>query len=178
MARIIALVRGINVGGKNMLPMGELRAACAQAGMGPMQTYIQSGNLVLDGKDAATTETALEKLIKQRFGLTVPVIARTAGAWTALAAACPFSDEARDQPNHVMLMVSKAPPAADAPETLTARARDGERIARCGEALAIFYPAGAGTSRLSVSVIDKLVGSPVTARNWNTVLKLIEIAAA
>jgi uncharacterized protein (DUF1697 family) len=178
MARIIALVRGINVGGKNMLPMGELRAACAQAGMSDVATYIQSGNLVLDGKDAATTEATLEKLIKQRFGLVVPVIARTAQDWATLAAACPFADEAKDEPNRVMLMISKAPPAADAPETLTARARDGEQIARCGEALAIFYPAGAGTSRLSVSVIDKLVGSPVTARNWNTVLKLIEMAAA
>lgn len=178
MARLIALIRGINVGSTRKLPMAELRVACAESGLGSVRTYIQSGNLVMEGTDAAATETALETLIAERFGLDVPVIVRTEAEWQALAAACPFPDEAEADPNKTMLLVTKAPLADGAVEALIERVRDDERIARCGAGLAIHYPSGAGSSRLSPSLIDRLCGSPATARNWNTVLKLIEMAEA
>jgi uncharacterized protein (DUF1697 family) len=76
------------------------------------------------------------------------------------------------------ILVCKRPPAADAVDALAARARDGERIARWGEEIAIHFTNGAGTGRLSPTLIDRLVGAPATARNWNTMLKLREMAAA
>jgi uncharacterized protein (DUF1697 family) len=74
-----------------------------------------------------------------------------------------------------MMMLSKAPPKDDAAAALQERARDGERVALAGGALWIHYPRGSGTSRLSPSLIDKVVGSPATARNWRTVLKIGEM---
>jgi uncharacterized protein (DUF1697 family) len=178
MARLIALVRGINVGSTRKLPMAELRVACADAGLGTVATYIQSGNLVLDGADAGAVEARLEAIIKNRFGHDAPVVARTLTQWDKLIAACPFEDQAGDDPKRTILLVSKQPPATNAVEALAERAQHGERIARCGDAIAIYYPAGQADTKLSPTLVDRLVGSATTARNWSTVLKLAEMARA
>jgi uncharacterized protein (DUF1697 family) len=178
MARLIALLRGINVGGNRKVPMAELRAACSGAGLGTVATYIQSGNLVLDGADAAAIETALEALVKERFGHDISVVARTAADWDTLIAACPFQTEAKDDPGRTVLLVSKKTPAQDAVEALAGRAKHGERIARCGAGIAIYYPSGQADSKLTPTLVDRLIGSPATARNWTTVIKLAEMAKA
>ncbi len=178
MSRLIALIRGINVGSTRKLPMAELRAACAEQGLGAVQPYIQSGNLVLDKGDPAKVEAALEKLIADRFGLDVPVVTRTAAQWAALIADCPFPEAARDAPNKLHLIACKAPPAPDAVEALAARAQHGERIVRCGGDLMIDFVGGVGPSKLVPALIDRLVGSPATARNWNSVLQLDAMARA
>ena len=176
MARVIALIRGINVGSTRKLPMADLRAACADAGLGTVATYIQSGNLILEHDDPSAAERALEAVIAARFKLDVPVVARTAATWDALVSACPFPDLAEAEPRSLHILVCKRPPAVDAVNALAGRARDGERIARWGKEIAIHFTNGAGTSRLSPVLIDRLVGAPATARNWNTVLKLREMA--
>ena len=178
MARLIALIRGINVGSTRKLPMADLRKACVDAGLGPVVTYIQSGNLILEHDDPSVAECALEAVIAARFRLEVPVVARTAATWDALVSACPFPELAETEPRSLHILICKRPPAPDAVDALVARARDGERIARWGGEIAIHFTNGAGTSRLSPTLIDRLIGAPATARNWNTVLKLREMAAA
>lgn len=178
MARLIALIRGINVSSTRKLPMADLRAVCVSTGFGTVTTYIQSGNLVLETGDPPAAELALEALIRTHFGLNVPVIARTAHAWDALIAACPFPEEAREEPRKLHVLICKRPPAPGAVDALLARAQDGERVALCGDDLAIHFTHGAASSRLSPTLIDKLADTPATARNWNTVLKLQELAAA
>jgi uncharacterized protein (DUF1697 family) len=74
-----------------------------------------------------------------------------------------------------MLLLAKAPPAEGAEAVIEARAQAGERVRRVGDALWFHYPEGAGTSKLTPSLIDRAVGSPATARNYNTVLKLKEM---
>jgi uncharacterized protein (DUF1697 family) len=175
MALIIALIRGINVGSTRKLPMADLRAACADAGLGPVATYIQSGNLVLEHDDRLVAEQALETLIATRFKLDVPVVVRTAATWNALTRACPFLDLAEAQPRNLHILVCKRPPTANAVDALIERARDGEKIAHWGDEIAIHFTNGAGASRLSPMLIDRLIGAPATARNWNTVLKLREM---
>jgi uncharacterized protein (DUF1697 family) len=76
-----------------------------------------------------------------------------------------------------MLALSKAPPKSEAVEGLRERAVGGERIVRVGDALWIHYGSGVAKSKLSPALFDRLVGSPVTARNWRTVLKLSELAS-
>lgn len=175
----IALLRGINVSGQNKLPMAELRTACAQLGWQDVQTYIQSGNLVFRAAGAAAAlEHALEDLIAQHFGLTIPVIVRAAAEWPALVAGNPFPAASAATPNLVMLMLAKQPPHPDALAALQARAAAGEQLAQVGDALWAYFPAGSGRSKLAPTLIDRLVGSPVTARNWNTVLKLKALSAA
>jgi uncharacterized protein (DUF1697 family) len=174
--KFIALLRGINVSGRNRVPMAELKAHCAELGWAEVQTYIQSGNVVFvaDGAPEAH-EKALEKLIENRFGLSIPVIVRRGKDWPAYVKGNPFPEAAESEPNRLMLCLSKARPRADAVEGLAEKARDGERLKLVGDALWIHYASGAGTTKLSPALLDRLVGSPVTARNWRTVLKLEEM---
>jgi uncharacterized protein (DUF1697 family) len=178
MGRMLALLRAVNVGGRK-LPMAELRALCADFGWTDVETYIQSGNVVFGAKDAPeAAEKKLHAAIEKAFGYDAPVIVRTAAEWAKLAAANPFPTEAKDEPNRLHLLVSKAPLKEGAAEVIQARATAGESVKAAGGALWFHYPNGAGTSKLSPSLIDRAIGSPGTARNFNTVLKLKEILEA
>jgi uncharacterized protein (DUF1697 family) len=175
MGRHVALLRAVNVGGRK-LPMAELRALCADIGWKDAATYIQSGNVVFTADGTSEMlEKQLEEAIARRFGMEVPTIVRSAAEWRGYVPACPFPDAARDTPNWLLLLLSKRPPAADADAALRARSADGERVALVGDALWIHYPAGSGRTKLTPSLIDRLVGSPTTSRNHNTVLKLEEM---
>lgn len=175
----IALLRGINVSGQNKVPMAELRALCAELGWQGVETYIQSGNVVFRSEaPAERLEAELEEGIKGRFGLSIAVLVRDAAAWRGYVDANPFPDASRDEPNRVMLALSKAPPRPDAAAKLGERATAGEQLTLAGGALWAYYPAGAGASKLTPALFDRLAGSPVTARNWRTVLKLAELAGA
>jgi uncharacterized protein (DUF1697 family) len=174
--KFIALLRGINVSGKNKVPMAELRAHCAGLGWTNVQTYIQSGNVLFDATGAAAGHEAdLEALIAKKFGLSIPVIVRRGADWPAYAKGNPFSEAAEREPNRLMLCLSKARPKPGAVEGLRERAQDGESLELVGDALWIHYAAGAGTTKLSPALLDRLVGSPVTGRNMRTVLKLQEM---
>ena len=182
----IALLRGINVGGHNKVPMAELRTLCEGLGWEEVQSYVQSGNLVFEapgepaslkkGLEPASLEAELERAIQGRFGLSISVIVRAAADWPAYVAGNPFPGASESAPNAVMLALSKAPPKPGAAEGLRERAADGERIERVGDALWIHYAGGSARSKLSPALLDRLVGSPVTTRNWRTVLKLDELA--
>lgn len=175
MARKLALLRGVNVGGR-MLPMAELREICGGLGWRDVRTYIQSGNVVFESDEGASAlEAALEAAITERFGYKAPVMVRTPAQWAVYPEENPFPEAARDEPNRLMLLVSKRPPAGGAVEALQARATMGERVGRTGDGLWIWFPAGVGQSKLSPVLIDKLVDSPATSRNHRTVMKLKEM---
>lgn len=174
--RFIALLRGINVTGRNMIPMADLRAVCSKNGMGSVETYIQSGNLIVSASGSRESlEGELESLIERRFKLAIPVIVRRASDWPAYIEANPFSEESKTQGNLVMLALSKRPPVEGAVEGLRARAANGERVEQVGDGIWIHFPGGSGRSKLSPALFDRLAGSPVTTRNWRTVLKLREM---
>ena len=176
MARLIALLRAVNVGGRK-LPMAELRALCARLGWADVETYIQSGNVVFTAPgEAEAIEKTLEDAIGKAFRMDVPVMVRTLAHWSAYAESNPFPEAARDEPNRLQLLVSKRAPDPRAAEKLMERAQGGEAVKAAGGALWFHYPAGIGTSKLTPSLIDKSAGSPSTARNWRTVLKLQEMA--
>lgn len=178
MKTFIGLLRGINVGGHNKIPMSELRELCAELGWSGVQTYIQSGNLVFSAAaKPAALETELEQGIQKRFGLSIPIIIRAAADWQAYIKSNPFLKACREESHLVMLCLSQATPKADAAEGLRKRAAGGERIANVGDALWIHFAGGVARSKLSPAFLDRMVGSPVTARNWLTVLKLNEMAS-
>ena len=179
MNRFVALLRGINVSGRNRVPMAELRPLCEALGWSAVRTYIQSGNVVFEAKgDGTALEAALEKAIESHFNLSIPVIVRAARQWPGYIKGNPFPQAAEAEPNRLMLCLSKAKPAEDCAETLQARAKDGEQVRLAGDALYIHFPGGSGSSKLSPSLIDRLAGSPVTARNWRTMLTLQEMLTA
>jgi uncharacterized protein (DUF1697 family) len=175
MKRWVALLRAVNVGGRK-LPMAELRALCAELGWSDVATYIQSGNLVFsaDGK-AGALEAALERAIEKKFAMKVPVIVRDARQLRACLDDNPFPRAARETPNRLLLLLSKRPPAADSADALEARAGAGERVGRAGGGLWICYPEGMARSKLTPSLIDRIVGSPATGRNHRTIVRLLDM---
>jgi uncharacterized protein (DUF1697 family) len=177
MTKRIALLRGINVGGRNKVPMAALRELCAGLGWGEVATFIQSGNVVFEAKGAdEALEAALEEALAKRFEVRTAVIVRSAGEWAEIITANPFPDESEREPNRVLVGLSKHALAPGAAEAVAAKAAAGERVEQAGGALWFHYPNGAGQSKLTPATIDRAAGSPVTARNWRTMTALADMA--
>jgi uncharacterized protein (DUF1697 family) len=169
----VGLLRGVNVSGRNKVPMADLRSACAKLGWADIRTYIQSGNLIFSAcATEKAVESELEKLIEKRFGIMIPVIVRWGASWPGYVKNNPFPEASQTEPNHVMLCLSKARPNPQAEKQLRERASNGEQIVAAGDAVWIYFRENMARSKLSPSVLDRLVGSPVTARNWRTVLTI------
>lgn len=176
MSTCIALLRGVNVGGHNKVPMAELRDRCGEAGLDEVETYIQSGNLVLDAPESPRrVEARVEAVIRDAFDLDIPVIARSAETWDDYIRADPLKGATSERPKRVRLCLSKAPVADDAQNQLRERAVE-ERIEAGKDALWIDYGPRGADSGLTTALLDRLVGSTVTSRNWNTVLELQKLA--
>jgi len=173
MARMVALLRGVNVGGHRRVPMADLRALCGRIGFDDVATYIQSGNVVFTAAGGATKAAAtLAAGIERRFGFPVDVIVRTAADWARYASGNPFPGASEKEPERVMLLLTRDRPLAGGPAALAGRASAGERVAAVGDAVWIHFPEGVGRSKLAPALIDRLLGSPATARNRKTVLAL------
>jgi len=171
--KMVALLRGVNVGGNRKVPMPALCAAATRAGLERVASYINSGNLVFEaGKRAGSAvERLLEDAIEEQFGFRVEVIVRTAAQWNSYSRPG-FPDAANERPALLQFGLSKLPCKSELAAALGARAMHGERIRVIGDAIWVDFPAGVGKSKLTPAVFDKAAGSTVTLRNWNTVLKL------
>ena len=174
--RWIALLRGINVGGHNKIPMEELRKLCAGLGWENVATSIQSGNIMFSAPGSTSTlEKQLAEAIASHFGHRVSVIMRPAAAWPLYIQLNPFPEASESEPNHVMLGLAEKPLAPDAAEKLSEYAASGESIAQRTDSLWIHYAGGSAGSKITSTLLDRLAGSPVTTRNWSTVLKINEM---
>jgi uncharacterized protein (DUF1697 family) len=174
MAVYIALLRGINVGGHNRVAMADLRELVEGLGFAKVRTVLQSGNVVFEGqaRSAAALERLLEKETKQKLRLALEHVVRSATEWHKIVARNPFLREAKEDPGHLVVVFLKtAPPAGKVKELQ--KAIQGREVVQCdGKQLYVVYPDGIGRSKLTGTVIEKQLGIPGTARNWNTVLKL------
>jgi len=168
MTAYIALLRGVNVGGTGKLPMEDLRALCAQAGFAKVRTLIASGNVIFSSrKSEARVKAALEARFQDYAGKKVGVFVRTAAEMAAVAANNPFSDAPA---NRTMAFFLDAPRPRDAIDH--AVGRKGERIALGIREIYVHYAEGMGKSKLRIPA-----AKAGTARNMNTVAKLVELAA-
>lgn len=175
----VALFRGINVGGRNVLPRAALRSLLRDLGFENPRSVRQSGNLVF-GADAKHTPIAIEQQIEaavqERFGTAGTLVVRTAAQWASVVACNPFPGEAGSDPAHMVVMALKTAPDADAAALLRVGYPGRESIAIEGREAYLVYPDGIGRSRLTHAVLEKKLGVVGTARNWNTVLELAELA--
>jgi uncharacterized protein (DUF1697 family) len=180
MTTYVALLRAINVGGTHKLPMADLRAACLALGWENPQTFIQSGNLIVDAPaPIEEAQALLAQKLHATLGWMPEIILRTPSAWRAHVSANPFAGAAEINPKIVHLYLTQQPPSPDAARQLAARATAGERAVLAGDALMIdFAGSGIARSRLTPAAIDRACGSPATGRNWNTVLQLSAMLAA
>ena len=180
MTNRIILFRGMNTGGVRA-PVGEQRAMAEAMGLKNPRTLLASGNLVVEsGKATATLETEIEAEMERRFGVKVAAMARTPEQWAKLIAANPFPKEAADQPAKVVAMIMKDGIKAGALEAVQALCRDGEAVEAAqfkdgGDVLYFWFPHGQGQSEIFKKATPKMLGMG-TGRNWNTVLKLSEMA--
>lgn len=176
----VALLRGINVGGRSLVPMAQLRAILLDLAVNNPRTLLQSGNVVFEIR-AQTSTTALEAKLEARaqqcFGRPIAFLLRTAAEWNAIIERNPFSAEAKRDPAHMLVMALKDAPTATAVKAL----RDGytgpELIQVHGRDAYLVYPEGIGRSRLTNAVLERKLGTQGTARNWNTVRKLAALIA-
>ncbi|MGH2363693.1 MAG: DUF1697 domain-containing protein [Chloroflexota bacterium] len=172
----IALLRAVNVGG-SVVPMAQLRAVAQGLGFGQVRSLLNSGNLVLSSAALpAEVERLLEDALARQMGVATAIMARTALEWSAAIAANPFPIEAAEDPSHLLVVFLKASVYPPAVEHLQASIRGPELVRAQERQLYITYPAGIGTSKLTMSVIERAVGTRGTGRNWNTLLKLQALA--
>jgi uncharacterized protein (DUF1697 family) len=171
----IALLRGINVGGRNLVAMAALRELCGDLGFAGATTLLQSGNLVF--RSARKADAALERLLErataERLGVAADYVVRSADEWERIVDRNPFPKEAKDDPGHLVVMFLKSAPKVNDVDTLRATIKGPETVRADGKHLYIVYPEGIGRSKLTGTVIEKKLGTRGTARNWNTVLKLL-----
>jgi uncharacterized protein (DUF1697 family) len=163
----VALLKGVNVGGGNKVPMADLRALAAGLGWQNPRTYIASGNLVF-GAAEGDHAGALRAAMAARMGVDVPVFVRSGAALCADLAACPFPDAGK----LLHLFWCWSPPDIDA-ATYAALKVPSETLIADGDRLWLHTPAGFGTSQLAGKLHKVVSGTDMTARNLNTLRALV-----
>jgi uncharacterized protein (DUF1697 family) len=189
MATHVALLRGINLGGRNRVAMADLRALVGELGHTDVVTYIQSGNVLFTAgadADTSTLATGLTKAIAAKLGVSSPVVVVSREELAQIVAANPFPAE--PDPKRVHAVVLSEPPwpdltvKLDAARAKSAEADEADRVLAIGRTLYLHTPAGYGRSVLAEALL-RVVSSPKagvtgTARNWATMTKLLALADA
>ncbi len=164
-----ALLRAIGPTTHKVMPMAALRDAATEAGLEQVSTLLATGNVIFE---AAETEARLIELwqeIVQSFGLENAVFMRSGAELVQTRASNPFPEAARVRPNHLLVLFLQ--------EAMPMKSLDGydgpERISQIGREVFIDYVEGVGRSRLTPARLERALGQPGTARNWNTLGKLI-----
>ncbi len=170
MTGFVAMLRGINVGGRNMVKMDALKAIHESLGFKGVRTHLQSGNVVFQAKsaDAARIERAIEKTLN----LALTVIIRNAAELRGAVRANPLPHRLSDPSAYVINFLSAEPEDRDA--LIAYEGPEEHRL--LGRELYIFYGDGMGRSKLTNALIERKLGVKATARNWNTVTKLLELS--
>ena len=177
-ARYVALLRGINVGGKNLLPMQALAAMFVAAGCSEVVTYIQSGNVVFSAsaKVKKALATAISKQIEADFGLRVPIVLRSTAEMIAVAEGNPFLLQGFVVETLYVSFLQEMPSGA-ALAGLDAQRSPGDQFEVVGGEIYMQLGNGAGNTKLTNAYFDSKLKTVSTSRNWRTVLKLVEMLA-
>jgi uncharacterized protein (DUF1697 family) len=173
MSRYIALLRGVNLAGRNKVPMAGLQTVCESLGCTDVATYIQSGNVVLTSRlSAAKLRTALESAIADQLGVGTVVMIRTAEQLAAVVTGNPFP--AAD-PAHLHVLFLTEAPDQDLVRSLSDVDNPPEELAVRGAEVYFHLPNGAGRAKLP-ELYGRRIKIPGTMRNWRTVTKLLNMA--
>lgn len=171
-----ALLRGINVGGRNKLPMRDLAALFVEVGCEDVRTYIQSGNVVFRAPPELTDglPAQITAAIAASHGFQIPVVMRTASDFDRIFRSNPFLAAGADPAKlHVGFL-------ADTPDSARVAALNPDRsppdaFAVCGNEIYLHFPAGVARSKLDNAYFDRTLNTVCTIRNWRTVGKLHEM---
>jgi len=172
----VALLRGINVGGKKKIAMAELRSLLSSLGLEDVRTYIQSGNVAFRSSDGDADEIAatIEREISAAFGIDPAVLLRTPSELEEIVERNPYLTRSDLSKLHVVFL-DRAPAASSATELDPGRSPPDEFTLR-GREIYLHLPNGAGRSKLTIDYFERRLGVRATARNWNTLLRLLELS--
>ncbi len=179
MTKRIALLRGVNVAGRAMVAMAELKALVTDLGLSDVQTLLQSGNVVFRsiGKKPGDLEAMLEAEAEKRFGRRIDFFVRRAAEWREIVVENPFPAEAAHDPGHLVVACFKAAPGEKKIAALRTAITGREVFHPAGRHAYLIYPDGIGRSKLTNTLIENTLETRATGRNWNTVLKLAALSA-
>src|SRR5712692_12066511 len=178
MAVIISMLRGVNVGGHNKIKMEALRALYESLKLWEAQTYVQSGNVIFrtEERDIARLAKRIENGIERKFGFRPNVILRTAAEMREVIARNPFAKRRGIEPGKLLVSFHASDPGEEARERVRQMKCDPEEMRIEGREIYIYFPNGAGRSKLPWAGLGKMLKTPGTGRNWNSVTKMLEMA--
>jgi uncharacterized protein (DUF1697 family) len=177
---IISLLRGINLGGHHKIKMSELCALYGSLGHCDARSHINSGNVVFrtGERELAAVVKKLEGAIEKNFGFHADVVVRTTAELRDVIRRNPFAKRKDVEPGKLVVTFLSQKPAPEVSDLLHSLKPDPEEMHPDGREIYTYFPEGAGRSKLFAGLSGKLLKNQGTARNWNTVLKLLEIAEA
>ena len=172
--RYLVMPRGINVGTRNRVPMADLRAKLAGAGYADVATVGQSGNIIVSAGSDRPGEVAgdVQRLLRDHFGVDVPCVIRTAHQVRSVLERSPLREVATDPSRHLVNFLSTEPDA-ELVRALLAGDHSPEAIAIEGAEAYVWTPDGVAAMTLSYAYLEKRLGVAATARNWNTLEKIV-----
>lgn len=175
MKTYIALLRGINVGGHKKVPMAELRDLLTKSGLQNVQTYIQSGNVIFQSSEnASELETKIQKLIVNHFGFDVSVIVKTNNELQTIFDASPFSNEKKEKSYFIIL--SKIP-ESNLVEEVAKLPYENEEVIIKNDCLYFYCSTGYRKTKFNMSSYERKLKVIGTARNYNTMVKLLSLSS-
>jgi uncharacterized protein (DUF1697 family) len=174
--KYVALMRGINVGGKNMLPMKELVALFAKAGCGEVSSFINSGNVLFTASPAlaAGLPKSIAAGIEKRFGFSVPIVLRTADELARVARSNPYLDAKTDIDLLYVGFLADEPDSARI-GGLDPKRSPPDKYSVVGREIYMHLSTGAAKTKLTNAYFDSKLSTISTMRNWKTTLKLVEL---
>jgi uncharacterized protein (DUF1697 family) len=173
----IALLRGINVGGHNMIKMADLKQLLGTIGLNNVQTYIQSGNIVFESDmESDELRQRIEQQINDTFGFLVPVILRTSKEWKQLIDNCPYPVETLGEGESIHLTLLSDMPSQEALNKLQKFQNDVDQYQVKDKDIYLFLRQNFRDSKLPLQ-LQKL-GVSATIRNWKTTMKLAAMSEA
>ena len=175
----VALLRGVNVGGRNKLPMKDLTSMFRAIGCDSVQIYIQSGNVVFraDPKLAGRVPDLIAESITNRFRYTIPVIVRSATELFDVVGANPFA-QAGAESNELHAVFLASSPSLTLGSRLDPDRSPGDKFLLVGRDVFLHCPQGLARSKLTNAWFDSNLQTTSTMRNWRTVRKLLELTSA
>ena len=178
MAVLISMLRGVNLGPHNRIKMDELRGLYEALRLESPRSYVQSGNVIFRTKEKNSPQLMkkIQAGIRKKFGCCPEVILRTTEELRRVIAANPFPEQTKSEPAKVLVTFLAGEPPRDAEANLNKFKDFPERLHLDGRELYIYFPNGAGRSKLPWSAVDKFLKVTGTARNWNSVQAMLEIA--
>jgi uncharacterized protein (DUF1697 family) len=175
---IICMLRGVNVGGRNMIKMDALKALCISLKLKDPQTYVQSGNVIFSSgeKDLTKLGKRIQDAIEKTVGFRPGVVLRTVAELRNIIARNPFAKRSGIEPGKLLVNFLADDPGKDAREKALAIKIGPEEMHLIGREAYIYFPNGQGRSKLPWAAIERALGTSGTGRNWNSVTKMLEIA--